>query len=84
MLTIQTSVVNNPKFIELQYLTLKKFVKGDYKFVVYNHAKDYADCSNYYNDNNNYKKDIKNICEKLNIECINIVDNPLISKAQFL
>ena len=76
MLTIQTSVVNNPKFIELQYLTLKKFVKGDYKFVVYNHAKDYSDCSNYYTENNNYKKDITSICEKLNIECIDVIDNP--------
>lgn len=76
MLTIQTSVVNNPTFIELQYITLKNFVKGDYKFVVYNHAKDYDDCSNYYNvKDNNYKKSIRLLCEKLNIECIDIDDN---------
>ena len=53
MLTIQSAVVNNPKFIELQYLTLKKFVDGDYKFQIYNHAKEYADVSNYHNVNNN-------------------------------
>lgn len=75
MLTIQTSVVNNPKFIELQDLTLYHFVKGDYKFVVYNHAKDYPDCSNYYNTSNNLKKQIRKTCEKLNIECIDIIDN---------
>ena len=28
MLEIHTAVVNNPLFIELQYLTLKKFIKG--------------------------------------------------------
>ena len=81
MLTIQTSVVNNPKFIELQDLTLKKFVKGDYKFVVYNHAKEYDDVSNFNNfATYNFKKEIEKTCEKLNIECINIVDDPLTYK----
>ena len=39
MLLITTSVVNNPLFIEMQYMTLKKFVKNPFKYVVYNDAK---------------------------------------------
>lgn len=41
MLYIQTPVVNNPKFIEMQHMTLKRFIKDDYRFVVYNDAKDW-------------------------------------------
>jgi len=37
---IVTAVVNNPTFIEVQYHTLKKYVKGDYDFIVFNDAKD--------------------------------------------
>lgn len=70
MLYIQTAVVNNPKFIEMQHMTFKKFVKDDYKFVVYNDAKDWEDYSNYYDSS--IKKEIIRTCERLNIECINI------------
>ena len=70
MLHVQTPVVNNPTFIELQYLTLKKFVSGDYSFTVYNDAKDWPDHTNFKNPH--IKKDIDRLCEKLNIQCINI------------
>lgn len=70
MLYIQTAVVNNPKFIEMQHMTLEKFVKDDYKFIVYNDAKDWPDFSNHNDDT--IKKEISRTCERLNIECINI------------
>lgn len=70
MLYIQTAVVNNPKFIELQQMTLKRFVKDDYKFVVYNDTKDWPDYSNH--NDPTIKKEIVKTCERLNIECINI------------
>lgn len=70
MLYIYTAVVNNPKFIEMQHLTNKRFVKEDYKFIVYNDAKDWADYSNH--NDINIKKEIIKTCERLNIECINI------------
>ena len=43
---IVTAVVNNPDFIEIQYHTLKKYFKGDYEFIVFNDAKDFADFTN--------------------------------------
>lgn len=70
MLYIYTAVVNNPKFIEMQHMTNKKFIKDDYKFIVYNDAKDWEDYSNH--NDPSIKKQIRNICEKLNIECIDI------------
>lgn len=73
MLLITTSVVNNPKFIELQNMTLKKFIKNPYKFVVYNDAKDWSDYSNFYDPL--LKKEISSLCSKLNIECIEIDNN---------
>jgi len=70
MLYIQTPVVNNPKFIEMQHMTLKRFIKDDYRFVVYNDAKDWPDFSNHYDAS--IRKEIMMTCERLNIECINI------------
>jgi len=70
MLEIHTPVVNNLKFIELQYLTNKFFIKEPYKFIIFNDAKDWYDFTNY--NNPMIKKEIKLLCEKLNIECIDI------------
>lgn len=67
---VVTAVVNNPIFIEIQYYTLKKYFQGDYEFIVFNDAKDFADFTN--GDNPHIKTDIQNICHKLNITCINI------------
>ena len=47
---IVTAVVNNPIFIEIQYHTLKKFLKGTstegYEFIVFNDAKAFPDFTN--------------------------------------
>jgi len=42
---IITSAVN-PFFIELQYLSFKKFMKNEYEFIVFNDAKEYPDFTN--------------------------------------
>lgn len=70
MLSVETNVVNNPEFIELQYLTLRCFLSGDYKFTVFNDAKKFKDFTNF-NDPDVYNE-IRRKCEKLNIECIDI------------
>jgi hypothetical protein len=70
MYEIHTAVVNNPEFIEFQYLTLKKYIKEDYKFVVFNDAKEFPDYSN--NNDTTLKYKIRKTCERLNIECVNI------------
>lgn len=63
-------VVNNPIFIELQYLTLKKFLLTPYEFIIFNDAKYFPD---YTNGNDVYIKDeIKLKCKSLNISCIDI------------
>ena len=67
---IVTAVVNNPGFIEIQYYTLKKYFKGEYEFIVFNDAKDFPDFSNY--GNAGIKKQIEEMCSRLNIKCINI------------
>ncbi len=67
---IVTAVVNNPGFIEIQYYTLKKYFKGEYEFIVFNDAKGFQDFSNY--GNTGIKKQIEEICSRLNIKCINI------------
>ena len=67
---IITAVVNNPVFIEIQYYTLKKYFQGEYDFIVFNDAKDFPDFTNGYDVT--IKKQIQDICNKLNITCINI------------
>lgn len=70
MLHIQTAVVNNPKFIELQHTSLKYFVSGDYDFTVFNDAKSWPDFSNFNDDS--VRREIQRVCERLNIPCINL------------
>jgi len=69
-----TSAVN-PFFIELQYSSLKKFLKQDFEYIVFNDAKEYPDFTN--DGNLNFKNEINNICLKLNIKCIEL-DNKII------
>ena len=70
---IVSAVVNNVEFIEIQYYTLKKYVKGEYEFIVFNDAKEFPD---YTNDGDvTIKKQIETLCKKLNIKCINIENN---------
>ena len=67
---VVTAVVNNPIFIEIQYYTLKKYMKCDYEFIVFNDAKDFIDFTN--GGDLTIKTTIENICKQLNIQCINI------------
>lgn len=67
---VVTAVVNNPIFIELQYHSLKKYFKGDYEFIVFNDAKDFPDFTN--GNDATIKTQIEDMCNKLNIKCINI------------
>lgn len=66
---IITSVVN-PFFIELQYLSFKKFMKNEYEYIVFNDAKEYPDFTN--GGDLTFKKQIEDKCKELNIKCINI------------
>ena len=70
MLKIVTSVVNNPIFIEIQYYTLKKYFQGEYEFIVFNDAKGFPDFTN--DGDITIRKQIEDICKKLDIKCINI------------
>lgn len=79
---IVTSVVNNPTFIELQYNSLKKFVSGDYEYIVFNDAKDFPDFTN--GGDTNIKYEIESVCKKLNIQCINIPNNHQQDMIQYL
>lgn len=70
---ILTVVVNNPLFIEIQYMTLKKYMKNEYEFIVFNDAKEFPDFTN--DGNINIKKEIENKCKELNIKCINLYND---------
>ena len=67
---VLTAVVNNPIFIEIQYHTLKKYMKNDYEFIVFNDAKNFPDFTN--GGDVTIKTQIEDVCKKLNIKCINI------------
>lgn len=58
---IFTHVYNRPDFIELQYLTFKKFLEDEYEFIVFSDA-----C------NQHMMYAIKNTCKRLNIKHIPI------------
>ncbi len=73
MLHIQTAVVNNPLFLQLQYDTLKFFVEGDYTFTVFNDAKQFPDYSNF--GDPSLHRQIRLTCERLNIPCIDIAND---------
>lgn len=70
---IITCVVNNPIFIEIQYHTLKKYMRNEYEYIVFNDAKDYIDDTN--GGNIKIKEEINNTCKRLGIKCIEIPNN---------
>jgi hypothetical protein len=67
-----TAVVNNPTFIEIQYHTLQKYLKGveSYEFIVFNDAKPFPDITN--GGDLTLVQQITDICKKLNVQCIPI------------
>jgi hypothetical protein len=67
---VLTAVVNNPIFIEIQYNTLKKYMKCDYEFIVFNDAKQFPDFTN--GEDVTIFNKIIDTCDRLNIRCINI------------
>jgi hypothetical protein len=67
---IITIAINNIDFIEIQNYTLKKFMKGEYEFIVFNDAKNFPDYTN--EGDINIRSKIELICNNLNIKCINI------------
>ena len=67
---IVTAVVNNPEFIEIQYHTLKKYVKGDYEFIVFNDAKPFSDYTN--GGDLTLRQQIEDRCRMLQIKCISL------------
>jgi hypothetical protein len=68
---VLTSVVNNPTFIEIQYHTLRKYLKGAaYEFIVFNDAKNFPDPSN--EGDLTLRSQISDMCRTLGIQCIEI------------
>jgi hypothetical protein len=67
---IITAVVNNPTFIEIQYHTLKKYLKGveSFEFIVFNDAKTFPDVTN--GGDLTLREKIRETCQVLNIQCI--------------
>ena len=75
-----TAVVNNPIFIQIQYYTLKKYMKCDYEFIVFNDAKLFPDYSN--GGDINIKGIIEELCKNLKIKCINIPNEHHITQSE--
>lgn len=69
---IVTAVVNNPTFIEIQYHTLKKYLRGvdAYEFIVFNDAKAFPDFTN--GGDLTMRAQIEDTCRRLGIQCISI------------
>ncbi len=64
-------VVNSTDFIELQYHSFKKYLKGgEYEFIIFNDAKDFPDYTN--GGDITIRKRIEETCSQLQIRCINI------------
>lgn len=87
MLKIITAVVNNPLFIEIQYLSFQKYLKNSFEFIVFNDAKPFSDFTN--EGDTTIREKIKEICYKYKIKCINlnneyhkILQNPSIRTAE--
>lgn len=71
MIEIMTVAHKRPDFIELQLNSIKKHIKCEYTYTVFNNAVDSVEQRNL----------ISNICYKLNVKCVNVlVDNNFIKK----
>jgi hypothetical protein len=62
MVTIITYAHKRPDFIYLQYESIKKYLKSEFEYIVFNNSVDSVD---------NYNE-IHNICKELNIKCIDV------------
>lgn len=70
---VVTPVVNHPEFIEIQHHSLIKFMPCAYEFIVFNHARTFEHYTN--GGDVSYYQKIKDVCSKLNITCIDVVDD---------
>ena len=70
---ILTAAVNNPDFIEIQWMTFKKFMGCPYEFIVFNDAKAYSDVTN--GGDVTMLKKIEERCEALGIQCIRVAND---------
>ena len=71
---IFTVCYNTPKFVEYQYLLLKKFLKDDFKYIVYNNTCTNTKDGKIYisEDDKNNNKELNLICNKYNLDNIEI------------
>jgi len=68
VLNVWAIIVNHPLFIELQAHTLKKYLKTEYRFRIFNTAKDYSDMTNF--GDCTMPQQIQATCDRLGVECV--------------
>ena len=69
MLYIYTVCYNTPQYIEPQYKLLKKFIKNDFEYLIFNNTMTNSIVTNQHIENN---KILQNVCQKHNIKVINL------------
>ena len=79
MIKIYTYSHNRPDFIEPQYNSIKKHIKDDFEFIVFNNERNGGDPGSGYEPER--IDQIYEVCEKLNIKCIRVELDP---ELQFL
>ena len=79
MIKIYTYSHNRPDFIEPQYNSIKKHIKDDFEFIVFNNERNGGDPGSGYKPER--IDEIYEVCEKLNIKCIRVELDP---ELQFL
>ena len=77
MIYIYTVCYNTPNFISYQYLLFKKYIVGEFKYIVYNNTK----TDNIINDKNiNNHNKLVNICKEYGIEYYDVPRNLFLGK----
>ena len=74
MIKIYTYSHNRPDFIEPQFNSIKKYVKDDFEFIVFNNERNGGDPGSGYEPER--IAEIYRVCEKLNIKCIRVELDP--------
>lgn len=66
-------ITNNPIFIELQQLSLKKYLSDiEYEYIVFNDGKYWPDSTNFFKPEENGREAIENKCKEMNIKYFNL------------
>ena len=74
MIKIYTYSHNRPDFIEPQYNSIKKHIKDDFEFIVFNNERNGGDPGSGYKPER--IDEIYDVCKKLNIKCIRVELDP--------